>query len=358
MKKAIRLSVFLIVGVILFWYSHHVLRYRFTNRLAMYRELPANTVDVAIFGSSHSYRNMDPSVLWERYGISAYTLGTPSGWFVHSYYQMKESLRIQKPKVIILEAYKVYVKAQYPSNELTIKALTGFRAPLNRAGLVYSGIKKPEDRLDILADFPLWHSNYRNDLKKWYFNPFDKGLNSRGRTLGYAPMTKPAPYDIGYDQEMTDKEQLGEVPVYWLEKMRKLAEDNGAEFMLLLTPLEVMDRQPFFNELEEYASENGIPFLNMNRYLDEVGVNPEIDLASGGHLTIEGSAKWSAFLADYLHENYKLEDHRGQDEYKSWDDNLRFMNQKRDEFRKRYIEADDSGHEKQSEEDEDTILFD
>ncbi|MCR5418930.1 MAG: hypothetical protein K6E84_08435, partial [Lachnospiraceae bacterium] len=122
------------------------------------------------------------------------------------------------------------------------------------------------------------------------------------------------------------KETLKPNAILYIGKMRKLAEDNGAEFMLLLTPYYGPQgnlKQPYFNTLKEYAQQEGIALLNMNEVIDELELDESLDYAHGHHLSLSGARKTGAYLADYVHEHYDIEDHRGDERYQIWEENLR-----------------------------------
>ena len=45
----------------------------------------------------------------------------------------------------------------------------------------------------------------------------------------------------------------------------------------------------------------------------------------GNHMNLAGSKKVMKYMGDYLASNYELEDRRDDENYKSWDDNVRKM---------------------------------
>lgn len=61
---------------------------------------------------------------------------------------------------------------------------------------------------------------------------------------------------------------------------------------------------------------------------DELGLNPETDMAEASHLNYRGTEKLSRYLAGWLASNYDLADHRGDEAYASWDENAADWKQK------------------------------
>ena len=75
--------------------------------------------------------------------------------------------------------------------------------------------------------------------------------------------------------------------------------------------------------IQEWADEHGVEFLDLNLNTDEVGIDWATDTNDAGdHMNYEGSMKVSAYMADYLRENYELPDHRGEAGYESWDEDF------------------------------------
>ena len=75
--------------------------------------------------------------------------------------------------------------------------------------------------------------------------------------------------------------------------------------------------------------EKGIPFLNMNYYLDEIGIDGDTDFGTSRHLSVNGARKATMFLGNYLKENYELVDHRGDEMYAEYAEISRQMHEKR-----------------------------
>ncbi len=71
-------------------------------------QMEENTVDVLFLGSSHAMNTYIPQELYERYGIRGYNLGCPCQSMIVSYFWLKEALRRQSPKVVVLDMYFVY----------------------------------------------------------------------------------------------------------------------------------------------------------------------------------------------------------------------------------------------------------
>ena len=61
---------------------------------------------------------------------------------------------------------------------------------------------------------------------------------------------------------------------------------------------------------------------------DELGLDPQTDMAEASHLNYRGTGKLSRYLAEWLASNYDLADHRGDETYASWEENAADWKQK------------------------------
>ena len=117
MKKSIlKIVAFCMLLVSILVYVDGVLSFKFTDGIAQvseYYELEDETVDVLILGSSQAFCNINPVVLWEDYGISSYVLAGSAQPMWNTYYYLKEALKTQTPKLIVLDAFATSYQQSY-----------------------------------------------------------------------------------------------------------------------------------------------------------------------------------------------------------------------------------------------------
>ena len=63
-----------------------------------------NSIDVIFIGSSNCFCTVNPLILYEKYGITAYDFASSSQPMNISLLYLKEALKTQNPKVVALEA--------------------------------------------------------------------------------------------------------------------------------------------------------------------------------------------------------------------------------------------------------------
>ena len=114
-KALIKCIAFISIFVLLFLYVQELLRdkwaegeYNVTTKVRGFYEEEENTLDVIFIGSSQMYADMAPAVLFHEYGITSYDFCANEQPMWISYYYIKEALKHQTPKVIVLDVFTVY----------------------------------------------------------------------------------------------------------------------------------------------------------------------------------------------------------------------------------------------------------
>lgn len=329
--KAAKVLLFIGIGILLFLATDRVLRMKSAKGLEQFYGLERGSVDVLFVGSSHVYRNINPAVLFEQEGIAAYDLGSPAQPVWNSYYYTVEALKTQKPKLIVLEVYKITMEEPYADAGTTVKALSGMRYSKNRWNNVVASVENPDDRFSYFVGLPIYHSRYSEltveDFAKNYGNPYYDSF------LGFQPIEEPKEYDIPRQLgEITESSKLPEKSREYLDRFVKLANEEGVSLMFLVSPFcaTAAAKQPYWNALEQYAKEKGIPFLNGNLCIDKIGMDGKTDFGEANHLSHSGADKFSSFLCQYLKQRYDLPDRREDPAHSRWQKNVDFLNGEND----------------------------
>ena len=105
-KKLIGTVVFLALAAGLLWKLNEVFSLKQEDGIVpmeLFYEQKPGSIDVMFYGSSHTYSDINPAVLWDQEGISSYDLAGSLQPLWNTYYYMKESLKYQRPKVMVVE---------------------------------------------------------------------------------------------------------------------------------------------------------------------------------------------------------------------------------------------------------------
>ena len=123
-KKWIRGGIFLCLVLLLLSNLNRILCVKSPHGVDQTRYLyvqPKNKIDVLFLGSSHVHCNVNTQLLWDEYGMAAYLMTGAEQPLWNSYYNLKEALKTQKPKLVVLDMIS--------SRDGQMKTLTGCGYP-------------------------------------------------------------------------------------------------------------------------------------------------------------------------------------------------------------------------------------
>lgn len=297
-------------------------KYQEANREgALISEYYANAGDndVIFIGDCEVYENFSPITLWEEYGIPSCIRGSPQQMIWQSYYLMEETLRYEKPKVMVFNVLSM----QYDSPESTGNStrreaynrmtLDGMRWSSSKWNGIQASMTKEERQREGLFTyfFPIlryhdrWYQLTREDFQYWLQR---KQVSHNGYLMqtGIRPATEP------YAQPPRAEYRFGENAWKYLEKMTELCEAQDVKLVLIKSPsLYPVWWWEWDQQIEAYAKEKGLLYINMLEYQQEIGIDWNTDTYDAGlHLNVYGAEKASRWLGKILMEEYDLTGHK------------------------------------------------
>ena len=276
------------------------------NTRAFHR-LPENSCDVIFYGSSISWRSIDPVQLYEDYGIGAYNYGANFQNLNTTALFFYDSIRTQKPKVAVFDLFRI--------NRLTYRIPTNAEVYCTREIPGFS--RKLEYLWAALGPHPLRYAIYMTPV--FLFRDYWKDF----RIVGYNAYHPPEDFlnTMGYcnpeyyegkktvtipDPSQTEQKSLQDNTKTLLDEIIQTCREQGIEPLFITIPNG--DGFACDDAMREYAEEKGCPFLNLYSYMEEIGLDTENDFVDEVHMNVNGAAKLTAFLGDYLSEHYDLQD--------------------------------------------------
>ena len=107
--------VFVLLAGILVAYTDRVLWNKSGTIMGFYEE-PKNSIDVLYLGGSHSNAAISPTQIYHEQGYTGYVLYSWSQPIWTSYHYLKEGLKRQKPKVVVLDSFGLVYGHTYISD--------------------------------------------------------------------------------------------------------------------------------------------------------------------------------------------------------------------------------------------------
>lgn len=280
------------------------------------RIIDEETVDVLCVGSSHVYCGINPVQMWDDHGIAAYDLAEGSQAIWHSYYYIKEALKTQTPRVVVLDVYTAAKSVE----EMTKRVKSNLiNMPWSYDKWEALTVADTEEKMDIFWNFPAFHTRYDSLSRSDYDLAYEGDLY-----LGYIYHPEVVAYEA---EEITDVrhvqecEPIPEKAEEYLRKSIELCQDNNIDIVLTNTPWPNIteDKQKYYNYVQGIADEYGVPFINGCLLNDEIGMDYSVDsMGNGGHLNYSGVTKYTRWFTEWLVERYELPDRRSDAKWDEW----------------------------------------
>lgn len=285
-----------------------------------------NSIDVLFFGSSHAHCTIDHGLLWDQYGMAGYTLSAGSQEIDSTYYFVRETLKTQNPKVIVVEVLGV-IGEEINNNETAV-----YR---NSLGMKWSGnfaefMKYLKNNMEmddtrakeVFTKIPIIHSRYAELTQADFYDNISFMRGYRG-SFEVVRFERPTAVDNAEIMELNSGRQK------MLQNIIDTAKEHDVPIVLVASPFILEDNhQMCFNAVEELAKENQIPFINYNKLYDEINIDFQRDFRDESHVNNYGAKKVTTHLAEFLKQNYDIPDRRGQKGYELWDENALYLRNK------------------------------
>ncbi len=264
--------------------------------------------DVIFIGDCEVYENFSPAVLWKEYGIHSYIRGSAQQLIWQSYYLLEDTLRYETPKVVVFNVLSM--KYNEPQKEAYNRmSLEGMKWSSSKLKAIDASMTEKENLEDYLFPILRYHSRW-NELKAGDFSYlFDAPKVSHSGY--YMRVDVKAAENIPEAKPLADY-QFGENAYFYLDKMVQLCEEKGIQLILIKAP----SLYPYWYEewevqMEEYAREHNLLYLNFLECIEEVGLDFHEDTYDGGlHLNLSGAEKLSSYFGQILTEQTMVEDRR------------------------------------------------
>ena len=281
-----------------------------------------DTIDIVMIGSSPVFPYYSAPMLWGETGITAYPLSSNVQRPVAMKYLVKEAEKTQSPSLYIFEMRMYTMKDEdLCENMAYTRGVTdNLRYSANRVETIQAMVPESEERLSFYLDLLKYHTNWKmfalsSEWGNWRYRKESelKGFYIKDEVGPTAtPEAGGAVGELAIPPEQED----------YLKDLLAYLQENELQALFIVSPYgESPEDQQMYNYMGSIIEEAGYRFLNMNNYYEEIGIVFEEDFADyGSHTNVVGAKKCTAFLEDYLLENYSFEDKRGDGAYASWDE--------------------------------------
>ena len=267
--------------------------------------------DVLFVGDCEVYESFTPPTLWEEYGITSYIRGSAQQLTWQSYYLLEETFTREKPKVVVFNV--LALKYGKPQNEAYNRmTLDGMEWSKSKVDAIYASMTDEETFLSYVFPLLRYHSRWSELGGEDFYYLFSRDRVSHN---GYLMQTAIRPKtDADREGVRLADYTFPETSMAYLERMRALCEENGAELILIKAPTNNWKYYWYDQwdaQVREYAEQNGLAYYNFIEDVEKIGIDWSQDTYDGGiHLNVYGAEKLTSYFGKLLQSVHGLEDRR------------------------------------------------
>ena len=278
-------------------------------------ENATDTHDVIFVGDCEIYEGIVPAVLYEQYGITSYVRGSSQQTIWQSYYILEDTLK-KEPDVKVVVFNVLAIKyGETPREEISRMTLEDMSWSTSKLNAIRASMTEQESLVSyfmpILRYHDRWSTLSQEDVKRTFTKHEDITHQ------GYLMQTDVVPIDPTDTREpdaLIDS-SLPARSMEYLEKMRTLCEQHGAELVLVKAPTNSV-KYYWYDEWDaqivSYAKDKNLTYYNVVGMDEELGLDWSRDTYDAGlHLNVYGAEKWTDYVGKLLVTNHGVPDRRG-----------------------------------------------
>jgi len=281
----------------------------------MIREYYRSAMDhnVIFIGDCEVFASFSPVVLWDEFGMASFVRGSAQQLVWQSYYILEETLRLETPDVIIVSVLAMQYDA--PQSEAYNRmTLDGMRWSTSKMRAIDASRTADEDWLSYFFPFFRFKDRWREigaeDFKYFFRRPQVtlNGFMIRSDVRPASTFIPNIPRRATY--------QFGDKPLYYLERIAALAEENEIPLVLIKAPtLFPSWHSEWSEQINDFALKNNLRYINFLDYITEIGLDFSLHTFDGGYtLNVAGAEKLTRFFGEILTAEFELPDRRNEPE--------------------------------------------
>lgn len=331
--KFIKISVFLVFFGVLFILSEKVLEEKWLDsdqdicKYNSFYELPENTLDYIVLGASGSFFSINPMLIYAQEGYTGYNLGSAVQTIELSYYWLQEACKYQKPEYVFIDASSFLYDENDKSKETLIRGMTYMKFSELKLRAAKECRLPEMSKIELISPIYTFHDRWKGlteddfDFSNHYY-PF-KGSCISFRTNKHTikDMANSDKYILytNEDYKMYETE-ISEENANIFKKMFSFCVIND----ITLIPFKGLtmywgDDETFV--VDQFLSSYGLKLLDLNKEVHNLNWDTDT-LDEGRHPNYWGNSKASYRLASYMKKEQKLCDHRNDERYALWNEDL------------------------------------
>jgi len=252
-------------------------------------------LDVLFSGSSHAVRTFDPRVYAES-GLKTFNMGSLAQTPFNSYYLLEEYLPLVDPELVIYELYPEAFRSNGKGTTYDVVINTPLDWPVLKMAAAHRDI---QTLTVVLSTY--WQRT---------FSPLEDAEQADIEGETYIPggyLSKPDTVEAISSEAYPEQYVLNGAQREYLRSIVRLVRRQGSDILLVSHPLprqaaeHVNNFDQVYDELEQIAREENVPYLNFNGMLELKGNEHFYD---HHHLNSAGGRIFNTVLRDSLRHHF------------------------------------------------------
>ena len=334
--NALRAAVFLcLIAAILLGFNHF-LGFAGADRtntvLKQFYDQEPGTVDNIYFGSSVTQRGFVSPEAYHEYGIASYSIATGDQPFILTRYLMEETQKTQDPELFIVDLKHICRGKDRIDDAAVRKVIDNMKPSATKFRAVKALTEYAEggdneiDTSGLSYYFPLfkYHSRWNPDLQPDYWDDlyYFKGYTLAAGVCFDVEDIKIPEYDedIRIPLDPENEEVLKDLLDY--------CDSIDAKVLFVVAPYQgTEDGMGKFNYATDIIEDRGYEVLNFLKedLRRDAGIDDRCCFHNKAHLNYYGSLQYTAYLSQYIRDNYGVSDRRGDGKHDDWEDSYRLL---------------------------------
>lgn len=333
--QAVRAVSFILLFLVIFQSMSNVLVRNMSDEdglsriYSMYHTERKNSWSGAFIGASSVYSGWAAPVAWHEGGMAIYPASWSSLSFGFDLNIIKEVQRRQDTDFFIVDIRNLRAFAEYYQEKQMRYVLDSLPMSKNRLDAIRRGFNIQEQihgegaigdgKLSYYIPFIKYHTRWsmleKSDYRK--FKSIMKGALQEPRHAFKVKKVKKS--------KLTEESMLlSDMQEQYLTELLEYVKENDLKVLFVSMPVVQFGEgeQEVQNAALRIIESYGYPTINFNteEMYQELQLDFSTDYRDGRHMNSKGARKFTTYMTKYIQENFDLEDLRGREEYKDWDE--------------------------------------
>lgn len=284
-----------------------------TSRIEGFYQEEKNSIDVSLIGASDVFTGFSPGLAYGEYGFTSYPYAIDSNNGKLFISQIKEVLRCQKPKCIVIETTGIREAFDKTPTDEQLAIMRQYTDVMPFSDNKIATINEFVSNNKLTYYVPaLAHcgkmENFENTIEE-YNQKFRGGTYLKGITTSNSKQK----YDriLNVNDDMNTK-ALSDSTYSALNDLLDYCETLDCKVIFARFPHRITDEDGHdklkqHNEIGRVIKERGFDFFNFDHSIQEIGLDLENDFYSDSHLNAHGQIKLTKYFGEILSKQYGID---------------------------------------------------